>query len=287
MPADRVAALEILAKASPNWDKKDPPELQQRHDLMRAKLAGFLDRARRRRAALSDERQEPAGALRPRHRNLPPRRSARCRRPDRRLIQAQPNNPYFHELKGQALLEGGKPAEAIAPLRRAVQLASHPALIQVLLAQAINAANTPSSADEAVKLLRAALAARARVRRRLCPARSGLWAQGRSGAGRSRLGAGRLHARRREDRAPACGPRQDPLPGRIARLGESRRYCRIQARPLLRASDPERTELHATSCTPRPRAPALMLDGSAPAPARRKAFPARSAARSRRSSANI
>ena len=29
------------------------------------------------------------------------------------LIQAQPNNPYFYELRGQALLEGGKPAEAI------------------------------------------------------------------------------------------------------------------------------------------------------------------------------
>ena len=36
------------------------------------------------------------------------------------LIQAQPNNPYFYELKGQALLEGGQPAEAIAPLRHAV-----------------------------------------------------------------------------------------------------------------------------------------------------------------------
>src|SRR5262249_9653493 len=29
-PADRVAALEALAKASPHWDKKDPPELQLR-----------------------------------------------------------------------------------------------------------------------------------------------------------------------------------------------------------------------------------------------------------------
>ena len=29
------------------------------------------------------------------------------------LIQAQPNNPYFYELKGQALLEGGHPAEAV------------------------------------------------------------------------------------------------------------------------------------------------------------------------------
>ena len=74
------------------------------------------------------------------------------------LIAAQPNNPYFHELKGQALLEGGKPAEAVAPLQRAIQLAPHPALIKVLLAQALNAQNNPKSADEAIGLLRAALA---------------------------------------------------------------------------------------------------------------------------------
>ena len=29
---------------SPNWEKKDPPELQLRHDMMRAKLRAFLDR---------------------------------------------------------------------------------------------------------------------------------------------------------------------------------------------------------------------------------------------------
>ena len=44
MPADRVTALEGLARASPYWDKKDPPALQARHDLMRAKLYGFMDR---------------------------------------------------------------------------------------------------------------------------------------------------------------------------------------------------------------------------------------------------
>ena len=44
MPAERVAALEEIAQASPYWDKKDPPELQLRHDMMRAKLSGFLER---------------------------------------------------------------------------------------------------------------------------------------------------------------------------------------------------------------------------------------------------
>jgi len=158
MPAERVAALQVLARSTPNWDKHDPPELQLRHDLMRAKLFGFLDRGDTiaRRYPMSD--------------NSLPARYARAiatyRHADLRgaivqidgLIQSQPNNPYFHELKGQALLEGGKANEAIAPLRRAVQLAPHPALIQILLAQALNATNNPTSANEAVALLRTALA---------------------------------------------------------------------------------------------------------------------------------
>src|SRR5213078_1222083 len=44
LPNERVAALEGLAKASPYWDHKDPPALQARHDLMRAKLYGFIER---------------------------------------------------------------------------------------------------------------------------------------------------------------------------------------------------------------------------------------------------
>ncbi|MEI8151880.1 MAG: M48 family metalloprotease [Hyphomicrobiales bacterium] len=158
MPAERVAALEILARNSPNWDKKDPPELQLRHDMMRAKLTGFLDRAD------TVARRYPPSDV-----SLPARYAraiSTYRHADLRgalaqidgLIQAQPNNPYFYELKGQALLEGGKPAEAIAPLHRAIQLAPYPALIQVLLAQALNGANTGKSADEAVTLLRTALA---------------------------------------------------------------------------------------------------------------------------------
>lgn len=158
MPAERVAALETLARNSPNWDKRDSPELQLRHDLMRAKLTGFLDRAD------AVARRYPPSDV-----SLPARYAraiATYRHADLRaavaqidgLIQAQPNNPYFYELKGQALLEGGKPAEAIAPLHRAIQLAPRPALIQVLLGQALNNASTGKSADEAVTLLRTALA---------------------------------------------------------------------------------------------------------------------------------
>ena len=44
MPAERVAALADFARTSPYWDKKDDPALQLRHDLMRAKISGFMER---------------------------------------------------------------------------------------------------------------------------------------------------------------------------------------------------------------------------------------------------
>jgi predicted Zn-dependent protease len=156
MPADRVAALEIIAKASPNWGKTDSAELQLRHDLVRAKLAGFLDRGDTvaRRYPLSDT-SLPARYARAiaayRHSNL----SGAITQIDG-LIQAQPNNPYFYELKGQALLESGRAAEAIAPLRHAARLAPQPALIQIMLGQALIATDNKKNADEAIDILRSA-----------------------------------------------------------------------------------------------------------------------------------
>ena len=157
MPADRVAALETLARASPYWDRKDSPELQLRHDLMRAKLSGFLERP-----------ESVANRYPPTDHGLPARYAraiSTYRHGDLRqalvqidgLIQAEPHNPYFYELKGQALLEAGKPADAIAPLRQAVGLAHNTPLIEILLAQALNATGSPKFAEESVGLLRTAI----------------------------------------------------------------------------------------------------------------------------------
>ena len=157
MPAERVAALETVAKASPYWDRKDPPELQLRHDMMRAKLSGFLERpdtvARRYQA---NDHSLPARYA---------RAISTYRNSDLRqaivqidsLIQMQPNNPYFYELKGQALLEGGHPSEAVAPLRHAVQLSHNNALIEIMLAQALNATGNTKLSEEAVAMLRSAI----------------------------------------------------------------------------------------------------------------------------------
>jgi predicted Zn-dependent protease len=157
LPSERVAALEGMARQSPYWDKKDSPALQARHDLMRAKLYGFVERpdAVARRYPPSD----PSLAARY------ARAIAAYRYSDPRaavaqidaLIQAQPQNPYFYELKGQALLEGGKPAEAVGPLRHAVSLAPSPTLIQVMLGQALVASRDRAHVDEAISILQAAV----------------------------------------------------------------------------------------------------------------------------------
>ena len=55
-----------------------------------------------------------------------PIRTKRCREADA-LLAAAPDDPFFLELKGQILLESGKPAEAIAPLREAVAALGRPA----------------------------------------------------------------------------------------------------------------------------------------------------------------
>ena len=157
MAAERIAALAEVARANPYWDKKDPPELQQRHDLVRAKLFGYLDQpdtlVRRyplSNTSLAARYARAVSAFR--HSDL---RGAMAQIDG--LIQAQPNNPYFLELKGQALVESGRGREAIAPLRHAISLAPDPTLIHVLLGQALVATNDTALVEEAITNLRKAL----------------------------------------------------------------------------------------------------------------------------------
>lgn len=153
MATERIAALSDLAHKSPYFNAKDSPELQARHDMMRAKLVGFT--------------QQPDSVNRvygPSNTSLPARyaRAISAYRfgsmPDAirqidALIAQQPNNPYFYEIKGQALLEAGKGREAVVPLRRAVQLSNGNPLIRILLGQALVATSDKATMDEAIREL--------------------------------------------------------------------------------------------------------------------------------------
>ena len=95
MPAERVAALEELARSSPYWDKKDDPALQLRHDMVRAKISAFMERQDTvyRRYPLSE--RQPARALCARDRHLSAWRSALRACPDRRADPAAAQQPVF------------------------------------------------------------------------------------------------------------------------------------------------------------------------------------------------
>jgi predicted Zn-dependent protease len=73
------------------------------------------------------------------------------------LVASDPNNPYFLELRGQILLESGKPDEALASLRRAVELSGHEPLIAATLGHALLATEDKAHLAEAEQVLRAAV----------------------------------------------------------------------------------------------------------------------------------
>jgi predicted Zn-dependent protease len=158
LPQARISQLRELVTSSPYYENRDPPELQFRHDLVRAKLAGFLDKpeiafnrypdtdtslAAVYARAIATYRQSGVQAAMPML---------------DQLIAAQPDWPYFHEVKGQFLFESGNGAAAIPPLRKAVELTPNEALIQIMLAQALLGTNDNRYLDEAIRNLRTALA---------------------------------------------------------------------------------------------------------------------------------
>ena len=73
------------------------------------------------------------------------------------LLATAPNDPFFLELKGQILLEGGKPSQAIAPLRKAVASAPDMPMIAVMLGHALIASEKPEYFAEAKKVLKNAV----------------------------------------------------------------------------------------------------------------------------------
>lgn len=159
MPQDRIAQLRELAKASPYFDRRDPPELQRRHDMVRAKLLAFLNRANAQmifRKYPESDHSAPAQYARViAHYHAGGMRGAAPHIDA--LIATDPNNPYFYELKGQFLLESGNPSEAVTPLRKAVSLAPNAGLIRIMLAQALLGTNSNAQLGEAVEHLRKAL----------------------------------------------------------------------------------------------------------------------------------
>ena len=156
LSSERVQALEQRFRADPAWSRPPDPALEARFKRVKAKLVGFVD---------------PSSAVTkyPESDQSVPAHYARAYAyhvggyPDKALSEAEallksnPDDPFFLELKGQILLEGGKPAEAIAPLREATQRSGDSPLIAAMLGHALVATENPKNFAEAKQVLKVAV----------------------------------------------------------------------------------------------------------------------------------
>lgn len=159
--SDRVQSLRVRVEAGQNYNAVDSAENIHSLQMIQAKLVGYLNTLPQTLSRYPEsDRSMPARYARAfayyRAVDIP-----RATREIQSLIAEEPNNPFFHEIYGQLLFENGRSAEALAPLRRALQLRPNDALYLVLLARTLQATE-PNRAgpntDEAIRLLERATA---------------------------------------------------------------------------------------------------------------------------------
>ncbi|MCP1468898.1 putative Zn-dependent protease [Sphingobium sp. OAS761] len=156
LSGERINVLREVYEADPAWSRPVDPKLEARFERIKAKLIGFVSEPTQTLIKYPETDQSiPAHYARAYawHKSAYPQKA--LEEADA-LLAAMPHDPYFLELKGQILLESGKPAEAIAPLREAVKLTNQP-LISVLLSHALIATEDSANFAEAEQVLRVAV----------------------------------------------------------------------------------------------------------------------------------
>ena len=158
MTADRIQTLSDTYEQDPAWNQTLDPQLEERFQRVKAKLFGYLS--------------EPGTTLQffPLHMTGVPARYARAYAFHKEafldkamgevdaMLAAAPQDPYLLELKGQILLEGGRPFDALVPLRQATDLSQNQPLIATTFGHALIATENRDNLAEAERVLKAAVA---------------------------------------------------------------------------------------------------------------------------------
>jgi predicted Zn-dependent protease len=153
---ERIAALTELYQKDPAWNRKTDPALEARFQRVKAKLIGYVTPKEAVRHYPESDKRVPAHYARAYAYHLgayPEKANAEADA----LLANDPEDPFFLELKGQILLESGRPKEAIAPLRKAVARAPNMPMIAVMLGHALIASEDPKNFAEAKQVLKNAV----------------------------------------------------------------------------------------------------------------------------------
>jgi predicted Zn-dependent protease len=154
--SERIQALEQKLKNDPAWGKPIDPALEAKFERVKAKLLGFIDPKQAVIKYPESDHGVPAHLARAYAYHLggyPQKAEAEADA----LLAKDPHDPFFLELKGQILLEGGKPAAAIAPLREATQRSGDAPLIAAMLGHALVSTEDPKNFAEAKQILKVAV----------------------------------------------------------------------------------------------------------------------------------
>jgi predicted Zn-dependent protease len=157
LSGDRVQTLRNLLAEDSAWQAPDDAALQERFLRAKAKLYGYLADPRRTLTFFPpSDTSIPARYARAYAYHKEARVDLALAEADA-LLAAEPENPYFLELKGQVLLESGRPLEALDPLRRATELSRAHPLIAGIFGHALIATENQANYPEAERVLRAAV----------------------------------------------------------------------------------------------------------------------------------
>lgn len=158
MPRERIANLETLARQSPYFDRADPPQLQLRHDLMRAKIAAYTQGSGgAQRMFRNDPRSQAALYGDAISTYLYGNPGAALGKADK-LVAAMPNNAYFHELRGDILVKANRAREAANAYAQAVRLdPSKSGILRVSYGRALLATGEPDLIRKAADEIQAGL----------------------------------------------------------------------------------------------------------------------------------
>jgi predicted Zn-dependent protease len=157
LTGDRIQVLRSLLEDDRAWNAEPDPDLQERFVRARAKLFGYLSEPHRTLAVYPPrDTSVPARYARAYAYHKDARVDLALAETDA-LLAREPDNPWFLELKGQVLLESGRPKDALVPLRRATELTRAHPLIAGMLGHALIATEDKANFAEAENVLRASV----------------------------------------------------------------------------------------------------------------------------------
>jgi predicted Zn-dependent protease len=156
LSSERIQALQLKLRGDPAWDKPTDPALEARFERVKAKLLGYIDPKQATVRYPESNQSIPAHYARAYAYHLGGYPDKAISEADS-LLAIDPHDPFFLELKGQILLEGGKPKEAIPVLREATQRSGDAPMIAAMLGHALVATEDPKNFPEAKQILKVAV----------------------------------------------------------------------------------------------------------------------------------